>query len=349
VSVGVAPSLRQRLGLLRAALPVTPVMRLPHDNIDLYAKIEYVNPTGSTKDRSAFWILKQAVDRGELTEGSTVVESSSGNFAISLATFCRTLHIPFVPVIDPYVNRATEAFLRAACARVEKVTEPDGSGGYLHSRLSRVRELRAEIDGAYWPNQYANGDAAAAHYRFTGGELCAAFARIDYVFIGVSSGGTIAGLSRRLKERDPRVRTVGVDAEGSAVFGQRPGRRRIPGLGSSIVPAMLEQAIVDDVEIVSESETVTGCHALLREYGLFGGGSTGSVFAAIQRYFRRKPPAGRPTVVFVCADYGAGYLDTVYNPEWVAGGAFAESMPSGDEQVAATGTQRAARRLPHWR
>jgi 2,3-diaminopropionate biosynthesis protein SbnA len=330
MSVDVRPSLRQRLDLLRAAMPVTPVMQLPHDDIDLFAKIEYVNPTGSAKDRSAFWILKQAVDRGELMEGSTVVESSSGNFAISLASFCRTLQIPFVPVIDPYVNRTTEAFLRAACARVEKVTEPDGSGGYLRSRLSRVRELRDEIDGAYWPNQYANRDAAAAHHRFTGGELCMALGRIDHVFVGVSTGATIAGLSRRLKERDPRVRTVAVDAEGSAVFGQPAGRRRIPGLGSSIVPALLDEALVDDVEIVSESETVVGCHQLLREHGLFGGGSTGSVFTAIQRYFRRNPPAGRPTVVFICADNGAGYLDTVYNAGWVGDDA---DMAAGAQPV----------------
>jgi len=165
-------------------------------------------------------------------------------------------------------------------------------------------------------------------------------ARIDHVFVGVSTGATIAGLSRRLKERDPRVRTVAVDAEGSAVFGQPPRRRRIPGLGSSIVPALLEQALVDDVEIVSESETVMGCHELLREYGLFGGGSTGSVFAAIQRYFRRNPPAGRPTVVFVCADHGAGYLDTVYNPEWLAGGAVTGAAPTGDEAVTPPGARR---------
>jgi cysteine synthase A len=319
--------LRQRLDLLGAAMPATPLMRLPDGELELWAKLEYLNPTGSAKDRSAFWILSRAVERGELSAASTVVESSSGNFAISLATFCRTLQIPFVPVIDPYVNRATEAFLRAACTRVEKVTEPDGSGGYLQTRLDRVVELRAEIDGAYWPDQYGNADAAAAHNRFTGAELCAALPRIDHLFVGVSTGGTIAGLSRRLKERDPGVRIVAVDAEGSAAFGRPPAPRRIPGLGSSIVPGLLAHAVVDDVEIVSEAETVAGCHALLRDYGLFAGGSTGSAYAAIRRWFDRHPPAGRPAVVFVCADRGAGYLDTVYNVDWAPAPALVAAEP----------------------
>src|SRR5690606_38909214 len=152
-------------------------------------------------------ILKNAVERGEITERTTVVESSSGNFATSLATFCRSLGIPFVPVIDANCNALTESVLRSCCERVEKVTDP-GPHGHLTARLARVAELREEIPDVYWPNQYANTDAADAHYQTTGNELSGSFARLDYLFVAVATGGTIAGLSRRIKEQFPAATVV---------------------------------------------------------------------------------------------------------------------------------------------
>ncbi|SEG14628.1 cysteine synthase A [Nonomuraea solani] len=324
-------ALLTRLDMLRAAFGQTPVVRLADDTVELYAKLEFANPNGSTKDRSAYWILKRAIERGDITEDTTVIESSSGNFAISMASFCQALGLRFVPVIDPNCNAPTEAYLRTICERVVKVDEPDGSGGYLRTRLTRVRQLVAELSPAYWPNQYNNPDALEGHYRMTGGELCGALRTIDYVFVGVSTGGTIAGLSRRLKELFPDVTVVAVDAAGSAIFRQPPSVRRIPGLGSSIVPALCEQAWIDDVVIVPEKQAVEGCHELFERYGLYTGGSTGSVYAAIRGYFDQRPPSGgKPTVVFLCADSGTRYTDTIYNPTWVKeslGEEAAESRP----------------------
>ncbi|MEU4746486.1 2,3-diaminopropionate biosynthesis protein SbnA [Actinosynnema sp. NPDC023658] len=311
------PDMLRRLEAIRRSMPETPVVKLADDTVDLYAKLEFSNPNGSSKDRSALWILKRAVERGDVTEGSTIVESSSGNFAISLASFCRSLGVDFIPVLDPNVNASTEAYLRQVCRRVEKVTERDASGGFLSTRLARVQQLRGELPDVYWPNQYANTDAVLAHYRLTGGEVCRAFRSIDYVFIGTSTGGTIAGLSQRVKETWPHARVVGVDAEGSAIFGGTPRTRHIPGLGSSITPPLFDHALIDDVVIVPERDTVRGCHELLRRHGLYAGGSTGTVYAAINRYFADH--AGpRPTVLFLCADRGTGYADTIYNPRWVA-------------------------------
>ncbi|SCF03660.1 cysteine synthase A [Micromonospora viridifaciens] len=306
-----------RLAMVGRAMPRTPLVQLRHDRLNLFAKLEYVNPNGSSKDRSAFWILKRAVERGDITERTTIVESSSGNFAISLASFCRWVGLAFVPVIDPNVNASTEAYLRRLCDRVEKVTEPDATGGYLSTRLSRVEELRAELPSVYWPNQYANPDALEAHDQLTGAELCADLPGIDYLFVGVSTGGTIAGLSTRLKRLRPDAWVVAVDAEGSVIFGGPPARRRLPGLGSSIVPPLVGKASIDDVVIVPEVDAVRGCHELFERHGLYAGGSTGSVYSAIERYFadHRGP---RPTVAFLCADRGTGYADTVYDPEWVA-------------------------------
>ncbi|TVT61175.1 2,3-diaminopropionate biosynthesis protein SbnA [Amycolatopsis rhizosphaerae] len=310
-------ALAEGLDRIGAGFVETPVVRLDHDRLNLFAKLEFGNPNGSVKDRSAYLILKRAAERGELTPESTVVESSSGNFAISLASFCRMLGVPFVPVIDPNVNPATERFLRTICERVEKVTERDASGGFLHNRLARTNALLTLLDDAYWPNQYANTDAADAHHRLTGGELCRVFDRIDYLFVGVGTGATITGLSRRMRESLPGTKVIAVDTVGSAIFGDRPRARHIPGIGSSIRPPLLDHAQIDDVVLVSETAAVAACHRLLRRHGIYAGGSSGSVYAAIEEYF-----AGchgtRPTVVFLCADRGTAYADTVYQPGWLA-------------------------------
>lgn len=310
--------LTDRLRVLRGGLSPTPLLALRDDRLDLFTKLEFCNVNGSAKDRAALWILQQAVERGDVRTGTTVVESSSGNFALSLASYGAAVGVPFVPVIDPHCNRSTESYLRALCPAVEKVVEPDGNGGYLGTRLARVRHLTARDPAVYWPDQYRNPDAAEAHYRFTGGELCDAVPRLDYLFVGVGTGGTIAGLSHRVKERFPGCAVIAVDAAGSAIFGGPPAPRRIPGLGSGLVPPLVGQALIDDVVLVREPDAVTGCHDLLAEHGVYAGGSTGSVYHAIGSYFAANPaPRRTPTVAFLCADRGHAYADTVYNPDWV--------------------------------
>lgn len=310
-------SLWNHVRSLRGRLVETELVPLPHPRIELFAKMESSNPGGSAKDRAAYWILREAVRRGEISRLTTVVESSSGNFAVALALFCRELGIPFVPVVDPNVNKATERRLRGLCERVEKVDTPDGAGGFLLSRLRRVAEVVAEIGDAYWPNQYANTDGAQGHFEMTGRELLAALGRIDYVFVGVGTGATIAGLSRRLAESSPHTRVVAVDVEGSVIFGGAAGRRLIPGIGSSIRPPLIDHAVIADVVTVPEWGEVAGCRRLRQEHGVFAGGSTGCVYTAINTYFEhyQGPP---PVVAFLCADGGEPYRDTVYDPRWVA-------------------------------
>lgn len=309
--------LAARMEAIGRRMPVTGIRRLPHPGIDLYVKLETANPSGSAKDRAAYWILREAVLRGEVTRDTTVVESSSGNFATALALFCRQLGVRFVPVLDPNVNAPVERRLRELCNRVEKVDQPDDAGGYLLTRLRRVEGLIEEIGDAYWPNQYANPDGAQAHYELTGRELLDALGRVDYVFVGVGTGATIAGLSRRVTQPPNSGAVIAVDVEGSAIFGGRPHRRRIPGIGSSIRPPLVRQAVIADVVTVSEYDEVTGCYDLLREHSVFAGGSTGCVFTAIKRYFAdyRGP---RQVVAFLCADSGEPYRDTIYDPDWVA-------------------------------
>ena len=312
-------SLVTRLQRLGRTLRPTPHVPLAMPGMDLFAKLEYLNPVGSIKDRPAFWILKRAAERGEICDDTTVIESSSGNFASALAAITRLVGLKFIPVIDPNISSTYEAFLRRVCAKVVKVEQRDDTGGFLKTRLQMVEQLCATTPHAYWTNQYGNPDAVDAHYHLTAGEICADFDSLDYAFIGVSTGGTIAGMSRRLKARYPKIRIVAVDTQGSVIFGDTPRKRHIPGVGSSIVPPLVAQAEIDDVVLIPERETVAACRELLLTHGLFAGGSSGTVYAAVKRYAARTNGTWRsPTAVFLCADRGTPYLDTVFDPSWSA-------------------------------
>lgn len=307
----------RRVSTLEQYIRRTPLIPLSHPRLDLYAKGEFLNLFGSSKDRSALWILKRAIERGDVGTGSTVLESSSGNFAMAMASLCRLLDLTFLPVIDPNCNTATAQYLLTACDRVEQVTCRDPTGGFLQTRLERVRELREGASDLFWPNQYANVDAMEGHYELTGREIVEDIDHLDFIFIGAGTGGTLAGVSHRVKERWPSVAVIAVDVEGSVIFGGPPGARHIPGLGSSMRSALIDEALIDDVVIVSELDSALACHELLRRYGLHVGGSTGSVYHALEHYFPTNH-RGRPTVAFLAADRGTAYASTVFNQRWVA-------------------------------
>src|SRR5438105_15395862 len=203
-----APSLVTRLQQLGKTLRPTPHVPLAMEHMNLFAKLEYVNPVGSIKDRPAYWILKRAAERREICDETTVIESSSGNFASALAAFTHLIGLRFIPVIDPNISGTYESFLRRICPTVVKVEDRDDTGGFLKTRLQMVKHLCATIPSAYWPNQYGNPDAMEAHYELTATEICDDFDSLEYIFIGVSTAGTIAGVSRRLKERYPKIRVV---------------------------------------------------------------------------------------------------------------------------------------------
>src|SRR5262249_43190142 len=164
-----ASSLLARLQQLRKTLRPTPYAPLAMEGMNLFAKLEYVNPVGSIKDRPAYWILKRAAERGEIGDATTVIESSSGNFPPALAAFTRLVGLRFVPVIAPNISGTYESFLRRLCPTVVKVEDRDDTGGFLKTRLRMVEDLCATIPNAYWTNQYANPDAVEAHYELTAG------------------------------------------------------------------------------------------------------------------------------------------------------------------------------------
>jgi len=287
------------------------------EQISLFQKCENFNPTGSVKDRASFHVLNKGLERGIINPNTTIIESSSGNFGISLSSYCRKMNLKCEIVIDPDILAVNEYLITSQASKVIKVTERDEGGGYLLTRIGLVRSLIENNSSYYWTCQYGNPLVAEAYYESLGSEICDDLA-VDYVFLGVSSGGTITGVSQRVKERYPNAAVVAVDVEGSVVFGGRPHKRKIPGIGSSKRPEILSEARIDDVVVVGELDTICACRTYTKRHGTLIGGSSGSVYLAVHKYFQGKTFLKKPNVAVVFADSGERYTNTVYNDEWVA-------------------------------
>jgi len=297
----------------------TPMVTLDldgHKYVNLYAKLEFFNPTGSVKDRAASYVINKLMDSGEINPGTTLIESSSGNFGISLSAYCKYHGLKFICVVDPCITPLNEMLIRSFGAVVIKVEEPDENGGYLLSRIRKVKQLREEIENSYWVNQYGNPYNAEAYYHSLAGEICRELDHVDYIFLGISSGGTITGVSRRIAEEYPEAKVIAVDIVGSVIFGNPPQKRFIPGIGSSMVPDILEHSKIADVVMMDEESTISNCHELLEKYNIFAGGSSGSAYGGIKKYFSKNPVQHPVNVVTVFPDRGERYATTVYNEEW---------------------------------
>lgn len=298
----------------------TPIIKLPiknQNNINVYTKLEYHNPTGSVKDRAAFYILNFLLNNHQINKNTVIIESSSGNFGVALSAYCKKFGLKFIGVIDLHTTQMNEMLMKSFGATLIKITERDKYGGCLLNRIKKVKELKEKYKNSYWINQYANHLNAQAYYNTLGLEICNQIHKIDYLFLGVSSGGTISGVSKRIKEEHNNATIVAVDIEGSVIFGGEPKKRCIPGIGSSMVPEILKQAKIDDVMIVSEKETIAMCNTLLKEHSIFVGGSSGSVFSAICKYFKNNNTTSKPlNVVTIFPDKGERYSNTIYSQEW---------------------------------
>ncbi|QJC54435.1 2,3-diaminopropionate biosynthesis protein SbnA [Paenibacillus albicereus] len=308
-------------GGIASTIGRTPLVRLSRlfagEAFEVHAKLEGMNPGGSAKDRAALHMLKEAMRRGELGAGGAVVESSSGNLAISLAQLCRQAGLRFICVVDPRTTETHKSLIAAYGGEIELVSRPDpATGEFLPARIARVQELRASIPGAYWTNQYANPDNAAAHERTTMAEIADELGEVDWLFCGVSSCGTIRGCSDYIRARGWPTRIVAVDAQGSALFGGGSGVRRFPGLGAALEPGLHRADLADEVARVSDADCVRGCRGLLRREAILAGASSGGVVAAIRR-MAGSLPAGA-VVAAILPDRGDRYLDTAFDAGWAS-------------------------------
>jgi len=301
----------------------TPLVRLDRfldrQDVEVFAKLEMGNPAGSSKDRPALRMLSKALQEGRVQRGGLVVESSSGNMAIAMAQFCGLHDLRFKCVVDRRTQSTNLQLLGAYGAEIEFIEDADGlATSPLTARMRRVAEIVASTPGSYWPNQHANEENPAAHDHGTMSEIWTAMGgRVDCLFVPVSTTGTALGCKRFIDRMGSPTRIIAVDAEGSVIFGGRPGPRPIPGLGASHRPPLVEDSVFDAVERVSPLDCVVGCRRLVRRESILAGGSSGGALQAVRRRARRLRPTSRVAVVL--PDDGSRYLDTVFSDRWVAG------------------------------
>jgi cysteine synthase A len=296
--------------------PLVPLTRLlPDLDFRLFAKLESLNPGGSTKDRPAVNIIQRGIETGQITPESVVVESSSGNMGIGLAQACCYYGLRFICVVDPKATRINIELLRAYGAEVDIVAEPDpDTGEYLQARINRVKFLTSTIKQSFWPNQYANAYNALAHHATMDEIVRALDGRVDYLFCATSTCGTLRGCAEYLRAHNLRTKIFAVDALGSVIFGGKSAKRLIPGHGASVRPQLYEPELAQCIR-VSDLECVVGCRRLVRHEAILAGGSSGAVVMAVEQVVEAIKPGTNCVLIF--PDRGERYLDTIYSDAWV--------------------------------
>ena len=309
-------------GGILAAIGGTPLVRLEKifapAHFDCFAKLEGLNPAGSSKDRPSVAIIERALQTGEIDSDTLIIEASSGNTGIGLAMVCAYHGLRFRCLIDPKVTQQNVDILRAYGAEIEMIGHPDQqTGELLPAKLQRIEEVLAQVENSFWVNQYASRENSGAHYRSTVKEILRDLdgRMLDYLFIATGTCGTIRGCLDYLMDNGYPTKVVAVDALGSQIFSTAKHERLIPGLGSGICPELTPTDGVHKVEQVTATDCVVACRRLVREEAILAGGSSGGVIAAIER-MSSEIPAGS-TVVALLPDRGERYLDTIYSDEWV--------------------------------
>lgn len=303
-----------------SAIGNTPLVRLnkifKNSQINLYAKLEFLNPGGSAKDRPAYEMINDAIKSGLINKNTTIVESSSGNMAIALSQVCAYYGLRFICVVDSKTTDQNLKIIKAYGTNVIKIEVPDNkTGEYLGARIDMVKKTISENDNCFWPNQYANESNPKAYHRAMYEIDKKLHGKIDYLFCATSTCGTIRGLSEYIKSRNLSTKIIAVDAFGSVIFSGERAKRLIPGHGASIRPKLFKHDMVDDYEIVTDYDCVWGCRKLVATEGILVGGSAGGVISAINKRLRDITPGSNLVAIF--HDKGDRYLDTIYSDEWI--------------------------------
>jgi cystathionine beta-synthase len=298
----------------------TPLVRLRRLTEGLqasvYVKVESMNPGGSVKDRVGLAMITEAERRGWLRPGGTIIEATAGNTGVGLAMTAAVKGYRCIFVLPDKMSSEKISLLKAYGAEVVITPTniaPDSPDSYngVAERLAR------EIPGGWRPNQFGNLANPEIHYLTTGPEIWEQTeGRITHFVAGVGTGGTISGVARYLKERNPEVKIVGADPEGSVLSGDSPRPWKVEGIGEDFVPKTFNGQMVDDWVRVGDAESFHTARSMARREGILLGGSSGTAVGAALRYARRLTKDH--LVVALCADTGRNYLSKFYNDQWLA-------------------------------
>jgi len=289
----------------------TPLVRIQRvldgANARVLVKMESRNPLGSVKDRIAVAMVEAAEKGGLLKPGGTLVESTSGNTGIGLAFVAAAKGYRLILTMPESMSIERRRLL--AILGAEVVLTPAKGG--MPAAIQKAEELAKEIPGAFLPGQFDNPANPGVHYRTTGPEIWrAAEGEVDLFVTGVGTGGTVTGVGRYLKERNPEIQVIAVEPEDSPVLsGGKPGGHKIQGIGAGFIPEVLDQDLLDDVVTVTAAEAGTMAKRLAREEGILCGISAGGNVAAAVRLARLPENEGKTIVTVIC-DTGERYLST---------------------------------------
>ncbi len=314
--------------------PIVRLERLAGDcQANVMAKLEMLNPGGSIKDRIALQIIADAEGTGALKPGATIVEGTSGNTGAGLAMVGAIKGYRTAFVMPDKQSEEKRASLRAYGARVvitPTAVEPEDPRSYYS-----VSTRMGNEDGAYFANQYHNPSNPAAHYNMTGPEIWEQMdGKIDVFIAGLGTGGTISGIGKYLKEQNPDVKIVGIDPVGSLYYdyfhtGQMtdPYTYLVEGIGEDFMPSTIDFQYIDDVVRVNDAECFHMTRRIVREEGIFAGGSSGAAVAGALKWVRNNDKEGL-NVLILLPDSGARYLSKIFNDKWMEENGFLDPSAS---------------------
>ena len=285
----------------------TPMLHLrriaPEGAADIFAKLEYLSPGGSVKDRAAIGMIQRAEQDGRLKPGATILEATAGNTGIGLALIGVNKGYRVIVCVPEKFAEEKVKVMKALGAEVLRTPDADGMQG----AIKKVKELGATIPGSFTALQFENPSNPDFHYQTTATEIYEQMnSRVDAIVVGVGTGGTFSGIARFMKEKNPSIHCVAVETEGSVLQGGKPGPHKVEGIGSSFIPKTFDPSVCDEIIAVTDKDAFDTVAALARKEGVLGASSAGAnVFAAMQ--VARKLGKGK-CVVTIIPDSAERYM-----------------------------------------
>ena len=288
----------------------------------ILAKLEYFNPGGSIKDRMVVYMLREAEKEGLLRPGGTIVENTSGNTGIALAMYGAAKGYKVILTVFNKISKEKLGLLKALGAEVVVCptdVPPDSKDSYYEV----AKRIAKETPNSYYLNQYHSVKNIEAHYKTTAPEIWAQTdGKVDYIVIGAGTGGTISGVGKFFKERKPEAKIIGVDPIGSIYYNWFKHKKiveshiyLVEGIGEDMLCGAMDFSVVDDMIRVSDKESFLMARRLLKEEGIFAGGSSGAAVWASLKVAKDLPE--NKEVVTILPDGGHNYLSKLYNDEWM--------------------------------